>query len=88
MCRYGREEFTLILLEASLEAAQQRSIDLGQVAKKMLVHHKGQMLQPISISVGLAVLGEQQVRYRVIVANKKRSTQESEPSFMAPKRVT
>ena len=57
VCRYGGEEFTVILPEASLEGAQERSVDLCQAAKKMLVQHKGQMLRPISISIGLAVLG-------------------------------
>jgi diguanylate cyclase (GGDEF)-like protein len=58
VCRYGGEEFTVILPEASLEAAHQRSVELCQASKRMLVQHRGQTLRPISISVGVAVLGE------------------------------
>jgi diguanylate cyclase (GGDEF)-like protein len=58
LCRYGGEEFTVILPETSLEAARQRSIELCEHAKRMLVEHQGQTLRPISISVGVASFRE------------------------------
>ncbi|HWH56761.1 MAG TPA: sensor domain-containing diguanylate cyclase [Terriglobales bacterium] len=58
VCRYGGEEFTVILSEASLEAAEERSKALCEAARQMLVHHRGKPLRSISISIGVAALGE------------------------------
>jgi diguanylate cyclase (GGDEF)-like protein len=58
VCRYGGEEFTVILPETDLEAAHQRSNELCQAAKQMLVQHRGETLRSISLSVGVAIFGE------------------------------
>jgi diguanylate cyclase (GGDEF)-like protein len=58
VCRYGGEEFTVILPETSLQVAHQRSIALCQATKRMLVQHRGQALRPVTVSVGLAIFGE------------------------------
>jgi diguanylate cyclase (GGDEF)-like protein len=58
VCRYGGEEFTVILPEALAEVARQRSIGLCEAAKQMLVEHRGQPLQSISLSIGVAIYGE------------------------------
>jgi diguanylate cyclase (GGDEF)-like protein len=58
VCRYGGEEFTVILPETSLEATHERSLELCNATRQMLVQHKGQTLRPISISIGVAILGE------------------------------
>jgi diguanylate cyclase (GGDEF)-like protein len=58
VCRYGGEEFTVILPETSLEGAHQRAMDLCSVTRQMLVQHRGQTLQPITISIGVAILAE------------------------------
>jgi diguanylate cyclase (GGDEF)-like protein len=53
-CRYGGEEFTLILPEASLESAGERAQQLCRTARVTDVQYRGQILQRISISIGLA----------------------------------
>ncbi len=58
VCRYGGEEFTVILPEASQEIAQQRSSALCEATKQMLVQHRGQPLRAISLSIGIAIFGE------------------------------
>jgi diguanylate cyclase (GGDEF)-like protein len=58
VCRYGGEEFTVILPEASTDVARQRSSALCEASKQMLVQYRGQPLRSISLSIGIAVFGE------------------------------
>ena len=58
VCRYGGEEFTVILPETLPEIARQRSIGLCEGVKQMLVEHHGQPLEPITLSIGVAIYGE------------------------------
>jgi diguanylate cyclase (GGDEF)-like protein/PAS domain S-box-containing protein len=57
-CRYGGEEFTLILPEASLEITRARAEHLREGFKHMNVRHLGQASCPITISLGVAILPE------------------------------
>ncbi|MDO9532979.1 MAG: diguanylate cyclase [Deltaproteobacteria bacterium] len=52
-CRYGGEEFMLILPGASMEIALERAEDLRQAVKEMHQHYPG--LKPTSLSLGVAV---------------------------------
>jgi diguanylate cyclase (GGDEF)-like protein len=52
-CRYGGEEFLLILPGASMETAQERAESLRQEVKVMHQHYQG--LKPTSLSLGVAV---------------------------------
>ncbi len=52
-CRYGGEEFLLILPGASLEVALERAESLRQAVKEMHQHHQG--LKPTTLSLGVAV---------------------------------
>jgi diguanylate cyclase (GGDEF)-like protein/PAS domain S-box-containing protein len=54
-CRYGGEEFTLVLPGCSLEAACQRAEQLRQQARDLHLVHAGQPVGGITISVGVAV---------------------------------
>jgi diguanylate cyclase (GGDEF)-like protein/PAS domain S-box-containing protein len=54
-CRYGGEEFTLILLEASAEDTRDRAMLLRQEAGRLSVDYGHQPLGTITISVGVAV---------------------------------
>jgi diguanylate cyclase (GGDEF)-like protein len=54
-CRYGGEEFTLIMPDASLEAAQQRAEDLRQEAIQLRVQDGGQSPEAITLSLGVAI---------------------------------
>jgi len=52
-CRYGGEEFLLILPGASMEIARERAERLRQAVKEMHRHYPG--LKPASLSLGVAV---------------------------------
>jgi diguanylate cyclase (GGDEF)-like protein/PAS domain S-box-containing protein len=54
-CRYGGEEFALVLSDSSLEAALQRSEILREEIKELSVQHAGQVLGTINLSMGVAV---------------------------------
>ncbi|HAY21308.1 MAG TPA: hypothetical protein DCY27_03915 [Desulfobacterales bacterium] len=54
-CRYGGEEFTLILPETSLETACKRAEELRQAVHALQLEHRGQNIGRITISLGIAV---------------------------------
>ena len=53
-CRYGGEEFTMILPEASTEATRQRAEQLREAAKAAISQFRGGSLDQVTISVGVA----------------------------------
>ncbi|MGC2330998.1 MAG: diguanylate cyclase [Candidatus Acidiferrales bacterium] len=53
-CRFGGEEFSLILAGASREATHKRAEFLREEVKQMAVTHAGQLLGKISLSFGVA----------------------------------
>src|SRR6267378_3468362 len=57
-CRYGGEEFVLILPEASIEVTQQRAEQLREEFKLLTVQDRGQTLGALTLSVGVAVFPE------------------------------
>jgi diguanylate cyclase (GGDEF)-like protein len=59
VCRYGGEEFAVILPESSTDVALRRSSELCERVKQMLVEYRGQPLRCISLSIGVAIYGEQ-----------------------------
>ena len=54
-CRYGGEEFILIMPDTSLEAAHQRAEFLKQGVKRLHVQDAGQSFEGITLSLGVAV---------------------------------
>jgi diguanylate cyclase (GGDEF)-like protein len=54
-CRYGGEEFLLILPEAGLEVSARRAEQLRQHVKQMAVSYQEKPLGPVTISLGVAV---------------------------------
>jgi diguanylate cyclase (GGDEF)-like protein/PAS domain S-box-containing protein len=54
-CRYGGEEFTLILPETSLETIRSRAEALCESARQLDVHHRHRALGPITVSLGVAL---------------------------------
>lgn len=54
-CRYGGEEFILLLPEASLEATRRRAQKLCDDARELQIQHRGEMLGPLTLSLGVAV---------------------------------
>jgi diguanylate cyclase (GGDEF)-like protein/PAS domain S-box-containing protein len=67
-CRFGGDEFTLIMPEASLKVTCQRAEDLRSEISRLQVEYAGQPLEPISASFGVAAFpdhgssGEELVR--------------------------
>jgi diguanylate cyclase (GGDEF)-like protein/PAS domain S-box-containing protein len=53
-CRYGGEEFALILPESNESAAAARLEQFGDRVRKMAILHKGQTLDRVSVSAGVA----------------------------------
>ena len=54
-CRYGGEEFTLILPEADAQSALDCAARVGEAVRELRVHHLGQELPTVTASIGLAV---------------------------------
>jgi two-component system, cell cycle response regulator len=57
-CRYGGEEFLLILPGAPMEAALRRAEELRQVIRETTIEHRGRPLGRISVSAGVACFPE------------------------------
>jgi diguanylate cyclase (GGDEF)-like protein len=57
-CRYGGEEFTLILPEGNSEVIQQRAEALREAIKRLDVLHRDQPLGRITASLGVAIFPE------------------------------
>ncbi len=58
-CRYGGDEFVLVLPEASFTVTQERARQLGQAVRHLEVEYEGHSMGALSISVGVAVYPEQ-----------------------------
>ncbi|HVF26559.1 MAG TPA: diguanylate cyclase, partial [Anaerolineales bacterium] len=54
-CRYGGEEFILIMPDTSLETAQQRAEYIRDQAKEVHIHDIGLSLTGITLSLGIAI---------------------------------
>ena len=54
-CRYGGEEFILILPEASLEIVRQRAEEIRREFPKVPVLHRGQVMESVTVSLGVAM---------------------------------
>jgi diguanylate cyclase (GGDEF)-like protein len=53
-CRYGGEEFTLILPEVDAELARQRAEKIRAAIETLEVHHLRERLGPVTSSIGIA----------------------------------
>jgi diguanylate cyclase (GGDEF)-like protein len=53
-CRYGGEEFMLILPEASFEVTRERAEQVREGVKQLRLRHGGQALSPLTLSLGIA----------------------------------
>lgn len=55
VCRYGGEEFALVLPEATLESVRLRAEDIRKSIKNLELTHHGVPLGPITASLGIAL---------------------------------
>lgn len=53
-CRYGGEEFTLVLPQTELAGAQTRAEAIRAAVAQLRVHHDGAPLQAVSVSIGVS----------------------------------
>jgi len=53
-CRYGGEEFVMILPDSSLDVIRERIENFRQSVKQIKIQYKGQMIGPITVSIGIA----------------------------------
>jgi diguanylate cyclase (GGDEF)-like protein len=53
-CRYGGEEFVLVLPEASLDGAARRAEQLREAVKRLRIPFRDRSIGPITVSVGVA----------------------------------
>ncbi len=54
-CRYGGEEFTVILPEASIESTHQRAEQLCERVRKEIAELHDQPIAPVSLSIGVSI---------------------------------
>ncbi len=54
-CRYGGEEFVLIMPEASLDVVKARAEEIREKVPQLQVLHRGQLLESITVSLGVAM---------------------------------
>jgi len=54
-CRFGGEEFVLVLHDASLDDAARRAEDLRDSVKQMRVSDRGRVIGPVTMSLGVAI---------------------------------
>ena len=54
-CRYGGDEFLLVLTEASFDHVKQRAEQFCAAARSLEVRYRGRLLDPVTLSLGVAV---------------------------------
>jgi len=57
-CRYGGDEFIIVLLDASLEKTSERAERLCEHARHLNIQFEGQTLETSTLSVGVAIFPE------------------------------
>jgi diguanylate cyclase (GGDEF)-like protein len=57
-CRYGGDEFIIVLPDASLEVTHGRAKQICKSAKQSHFHFEGQVLETVALSLGVAVFPE------------------------------
>lgn len=53
-CRYGGEEFAIIMPDAGMEMTRQRAERIREIARKMRVRHGERVLDSVTLSLGVA----------------------------------
>ena len=67
-CRYGGEEFLLIMPGASLETTRERADNLRQSLKNLQVKYQDQLLKSTTISLGVAIFPDHGLTAEEVIA--------------------
>jgi diguanylate cyclase (GGDEF)-like protein len=57
-CRYGGEEFVLVLPDTTLEGAHRRAEEIRAAVQALNLRHQDNALDPVTVSIGLALYPE------------------------------
>jgi len=57
-CRYGGEEFVLIMPESSLENTRMRAEQIREEIKQLRIWHHGSLINSVNVSMGVVVFSE------------------------------
>lgn len=68
VCRYGGEEFTILLPEASLEATLQRAREIRDGVRRLPVPSEGRPVGPVTVSLGVAAYPDHGSTGRALLA--------------------
>lgn len=68
VCRYGGEEFVVILPTANLEAAQARAESLRLKMRELVILHQGKSMGMITISAGVAAFPDHGATLKELIA--------------------
>jgi diguanylate cyclase (GGDEF)-like protein len=55
VCRYGGEEFTVLLLDTDAHAARKRAEEVCEATRALTLEHRRQALSSITVSIGIAM---------------------------------
>ena len=58
VCRYGGEEFVLVLPQMTLQATLERAEQIRQATKQIVFSYRDSRIGPISVSIGVAIFPE------------------------------
>jgi diguanylate cyclase (GGDEF)-like protein len=72
-CRFGGEEFILILPDTNLEVTHQRAEIIRQVVRSMNIEYRRQALGLVTVSLGVAVFPEHTTNFEEIVQKADRA---------------
>lgn len=68
VCRYGGEEFLLVMPEVDLEVARERAEAVRLAMRELKLSHEGKGLGQVTVSLGLSMLPEQGTRVAALVS--------------------
>lgn len=68
-CRYGGEEFTIVLHDASVEVTQRRAEQIREAASQLRVRHAQRVLEPVTLSLGVATFPQNGATRDILMQN-------------------
>jgi diguanylate cyclase (GGDEF)-like protein/PAS domain S-box-containing protein len=66
-CRYGGEEFTVILQDVSPDVVRERAELLREAIRHLKIYQEGRVLDPVTLSLGVAIFPEHGDTHRALL---------------------